>query len=123
MPVTVAYGPLLSPDGGRLVLTVPDTFLKWIVLDTANGARVTTISTGDCAMFGSGPYGTGYWIGPDGTYLDTLVRACTDETTAAQPAVLVRHDLATGAEIDRLRLALPEVLAGVWLTEDDTADE
>lgn len=111
-PVVTAFAPVLSPDGSKLALMTKDYPLEWIALETASGRLLTTISTDDYKPLGGGPFFPKFWIDSDGSYLESLVCACSGEGTGPAPAQLVRYDLATGQEARRLEL--PEVLAGTW---------
>lgn len=106
-PPAHVNGPRLTPDGARLIAKLLDG-PEWYVFDTSDGRLLSTIQTEDmCCELA--------WIDPVGRTLYRMIVPDSPQASAAQTPLLVKYDLASGEEVDRL--TLDGVSAGWWQTE------
>ena len=120
LPLTL-NGPTarLSRDGSRLVLAVfPGLAVgttaridppEWHVVETATGKTLAVVPSDP-----GGRWPTETWIDPDARRLYRLLLPLWPDNPGPGPALIVAHDLTTGAEIGGLQM--PEVLGGTWDT-------
>jgi hypothetical protein len=102
----------LSRDGSRLVLMAEPRPAppEWHVVETATGKILATVPSDP-----DGRWPSETWIDPDARRLyRLLLPSWFPDNPGPGPAIVVAHDLTTGAEVGRLEV--PEVIGGTWDT-------